>query len=119
MVAGFEEPTAGRILIDGDDVAGLPAHQRPTNTVFQSYALFPHLSVGDNVAFGLKRKKVPKAEIDRRVERRARAGRPGDARPTAGRTSSPAASSSASRSPARSSTCPRSCCSTSRSAPST
>jgi spermidine/putrescine transport system ATP-binding protein len=67
MVAGFEEPTGGRVLIDGDDVAGLPAHRRPTNTVFQTYALFPHLSVGDNVAFGLRRKKVPKAEITRRV----------------------------------------------------
>jgi spermidine/putrescine transport system ATP-binding protein len=67
MVAGFEEPSAGRILIDGTDVAALPSHRRPTNTVFQSYALFPHLNVGDNVAFGLKRKKVPKDEIERRV----------------------------------------------------
>jgi spermidine/putrescine transport system ATP-binding protein len=67
MVAGFEEPSAGRILIDGGDVAGLPAHRRPTNTVFQSYALFPHLTVGDNVAFGLRRKRVDKADIDRRV----------------------------------------------------
>jgi spermidine/putrescine transport system ATP-binding protein len=68
MVAGFEEPTAGRVLIDGQDVAGLPSHKRPTNTVFQSYALFPHLSVGENVAFGLRRKKVPKSEIGQRVE---------------------------------------------------
>jgi spermidine/putrescine transport system ATP-binding protein len=67
IVAGFEEPTAGRVLIDGQDVAGLPAHRRPTNTVFQSYALFPHLSVGDNVAFGLRRKKVARDEIRRRV----------------------------------------------------
>ena len=67
MVAGFEEPSAGRILIDGDDVGQLPPHQRPTNTVFQSYALFPHLSVGDNVAFGLRRKKVARGEIERRV----------------------------------------------------
>jgi spermidine/putrescine transport system ATP-binding protein len=67
MVAGFEEPTEGRVLIDGADVGGLPAHRRPTNTVFQTYALFPHLSVGDNVAFGLRRKRVPKAEITRRV----------------------------------------------------
>ena len=67
MIAGFEEPTGGRIFIDGEDVAGLPAHRRPTNTVFQSYALFPHLSVGDNVAFGLRRKKVAKAEIETRV----------------------------------------------------
>jgi spermidine/putrescine transport system ATP-binding protein len=68
MVAGFEEPTAGRVFIDGQDVAGLPSHRRPTNTVFQSYALFPHLSVGENVAFGLRRKKVPKDEIKQRVE---------------------------------------------------
>jgi spermidine/putrescine transport system ATP-binding protein len=67
MVAGFEEPTAGRVMIEGQDVAGLPSHKRPTNTVFQSYALFPHLSVGENVAFGLRRKKVPKHEITERV----------------------------------------------------
>ena len=67
MVAGFEQPDAGKVLIDGDDVAGLPPFKRPTNTVFQSYALFPHLSVGENVGFGLKRKKVPAEEIDRRV----------------------------------------------------
>ncbi len=67
MIAGFEEPNAGQILIDGDDVAKLPAHKRPTNTVFQSYALFPHLSVKDNVAYGLKRKGVDKAEVARRV----------------------------------------------------
>ena len=68
MVAGFEEPTTGAIRIDGADVAGLPPHKRPTNTVFQSYALFPHLSVAENVAFGLQRKKVGKDEIKKRVE---------------------------------------------------
>jgi len=68
MVAGFEEATSGRVLIDGEDVAGVPPYKRPTNTVFQSYALFPHLSVKDNVAFGLKRQKVDGAEISRRVE---------------------------------------------------
>jgi spermidine/putrescine transport system ATP-binding protein len=68
MIAGFEQPTEGSIRIDGADVAGLPPHRRPTNTVFQSYALFPHLSVRENVAFGLKRKKVDKDEIDRRVK---------------------------------------------------
>ncbi len=67
MVAGFEEPTEGRVLIEGQDVAGLPPYKRPTNTVFQSYALFPHLSVRENVAFGLKRKKVEKDEIERKV----------------------------------------------------
>jgi spermidine/putrescine transport system ATP-binding protein len=67
MVAGFEQPSQGEIRIEGTDVAGLPAHKRPTNTVFQSYALFPHLSVKDNVAFGLKRKRVPREEISKRV----------------------------------------------------
>ncbi|HET6997911.1 MAG TPA: ABC transporter ATP-binding protein [Solirubrobacterales bacterium] len=67
MIAGFEQPSAGEIRIEGEDVAALPPHRRPTNTVFQSYALFPHLSVEDNVAFGLKRKRVPKDEIARRV----------------------------------------------------
>ncbi|HET9196710.1 MAG TPA: ABC transporter ATP-binding protein [Solirubrobacterales bacterium] len=67
MIAGFEQPTEGAIRIEGEDVAGLPPHRRPTNTVFQSYALFPHLSVESNVAFGLKRKKVDKDEIAERV----------------------------------------------------
>jgi spermidine/putrescine transport system ATP-binding protein len=67
MIAGFERPSEGAIRIDGADVADLPPHRRPTNTVFQSYALFPHLSVKDNVSFGLKRKGVAKAEIARRV----------------------------------------------------
>jgi spermidine/putrescine transport system ATP-binding protein len=67
MVAGFEQPSEGTIRIEGDDVAGLPPHRRPTNTVFQSYALFPHLSVEDNVAFGLKRKRIAREEVGRRV----------------------------------------------------
>ena len=67
MIAGFEEITEGQVLIDGEDVAGTPPFRRPTNTVFQSYALFPHLTVADNVAFGLKRKKVDKGEVDKRV----------------------------------------------------
>ena len=67
MVAGFEEPTEGRVLLDGDDVTALPAFRRPTNTVFQSYALFPHRSVEQNVAFGLERQKVEKSEVKRRV----------------------------------------------------
>ena len=67
MIAGFEQPTEGKVLIDGKDVAGEPAYKRPTNTVFQNYALFPHMTLEENVAFGLKRKKVPKAEINRRV----------------------------------------------------
>jgi len=67
MIAGFERPSEGEIRIEGADVAQLPPHRRPTNTVFQSYALFPHLSVEDNVAFGLKRKRVSKGEIRERV----------------------------------------------------
>jgi spermidine/putrescine transport system ATP-binding protein len=67
MVAGFERPSAGAIRIAGTDVAELPPHRRPTNTVFQSYALFPHLDVEDNVAFGLRRKRAAKDEIARRV----------------------------------------------------
>src|SRR5688500_3154363 len=68
MMAGFEEPTEGVVRIDGDDQVGRPPHKRPTNTVFQSYALFPHLSVADNVGFGLKRKGVPGDEIKQRVK---------------------------------------------------
>jgi spermidine/putrescine transport system ATP-binding protein len=67
MIAGFERPSQGAIEIEGEDVAALPPHRRPTNTVFQSYALFPHLSVEANVAFGLKRKRVGKDEIAERV----------------------------------------------------
>ena len=81
MVAGFEEPTEGRVLIDDDDVSGLPPYRRPTNTVFQSYALFPHLSVERNVAFGLERTKVGKDEIRRRVgEELERVGLAGEAK---------------------------------------
>jgi spermidine/putrescine transport system ATP-binding protein len=68
MIAGFVRPTAGEILLDGDDVAQVPPHKRNVHTVFQNYALFPHLSVFDNVAFGLKRKRTPKDELHRRVE---------------------------------------------------
>ena len=67
MIAGFEQPTSGQILLDGTDVAYTPPHQRNVNTVFQNYALFPHLNVFDNIAFGLKRAKRPKAEIRERV----------------------------------------------------
>ncbi|HEX3712853.1 MAG TPA: ABC transporter ATP-binding protein [Trebonia sp.] len=67
LIAGFEEPTAGRILLDGVDVSNLPPHKRNVNTVFQSYALFPFLSVFDNVAFGLKHAQVSKAETRQRV----------------------------------------------------
>ena len=81
MIAGFEEPTEGQVLIDGDDVSGLPPYRRPTNTVFQSYALFPHLSVERNVAFGLERTKVGKDVIRQRVgEELERVGLAGEAK---------------------------------------
>src|SRR5947207_15162045 len=67
LIAGFEQPTSGRILLDGDDMVYTPPHKRNVNMVFQNYALFPHLNVFDNVAFGLRRHKQPKAEIRRRV----------------------------------------------------
>ena len=67
MIAGFEQPTEGRILLDGNDMAYTPPHKRNVNTVFQSYALFPHLNVADNVAFGLRRQKVGKHETRERV----------------------------------------------------
>ncbi len=67
LIAGFEQPNAGTIYLDGIQMAGLSADKRPVNTVFQQYALFPHMSVAQNVAYGLKLKKVPKAEIQTRV----------------------------------------------------
>jgi len=72
MIAGFEEPTSGQILLHGRDMVGVAANRRDINMVFQSYALFPHLSVADNVAFGLRRKRVPKDEIRDRVEKMLR-----------------------------------------------
>ena len=118
MIAGFETAQRGEIRIDGADVESLPPHRRPTNTVFQSYALFPHLSVADNVAFGLKRKKVPKAEISKRVGAELeRVGLGAEARRRPAQLSGGSNSASPWREP--SSTCPRCCSSTSRSAPST
>jgi len=67
MIAGFEKPDSGRIELDGRDVAGDPPNRRPVNTVFQTYALFPFMTVWDNVAFGLRYQKVPKDETKRRV----------------------------------------------------
>jgi putrescine transport system ATP-binding protein len=67
MLAGFETPDEGRILLDGKDIAQVLPHQRPVNMMFQNYALFPHLSVRDNIAFGLKRARLPRSEIAARV----------------------------------------------------
>ncbi len=68
MLGGFDAPTEGSILLEGQDLSGTSPAQRPVNMMFQSYALFPHLTVSDNIAFGLKREKMPKADIRNRVE---------------------------------------------------
>ena len=67
MLAGFESPTSGKILIDGQDMADTPPYERPVNMMFQSYALFPHMTVEKNVSFGLEQEKLSRAEIDKRV----------------------------------------------------
>ncbi|BAN45966.1 polyamine ABC transporter ATP-binding protein [Metapseudomonas resinovorans] len=67
MLAGFERPTEGRIMLDGVDITDMPPYERPINMMFQSYALFPHMTVAQNIAFGLKQDKLPAAEIDERV----------------------------------------------------
>ena len=69
MLAGFEKPTKGKIYLAGQDITDIPAYQRPINMMFQSYALFPHLSVWENIAFGLKRDDMPKDEIAARVDK--------------------------------------------------
>ena len=69
MIAGFGSPDSGEILINGADITNMPPHERPVNTVFQRYALFPHLDVYENIAFGLKLHKVPEDEIDKRVRK--------------------------------------------------
>jgi putrescine transport system ATP-binding protein len=68
MLAGFERPTEGRLFLDGVDITDMPPYERPINMMFQSYALFPHMTVAQNIAFGLKQDGLPKAEIDARVE---------------------------------------------------
>ena len=69
IIAGFLDPDEGHVLIDGQDIAGIPAYKRDINTVFQRYALFPHLDVYNNIAFGLQIKKEPKDIIDQKVRR--------------------------------------------------
>ena len=68
LLAGFDTPTSGRIVLNGQDLAGLPPYERPINMMFQSYALFPHLTVWQNIAFGLQRDKLPKDQVAQRVE---------------------------------------------------
>jgi putrescine transport system ATP-binding protein len=68
MLAGFETPDQGRILLDGEDISGVPPHRRPVNMMFQSYALFPHLNVERNIGFGLRQENLPKADVARRVK---------------------------------------------------
>ena len=75
MIAGFELPTSGRVLLDGVDVSNVPPYRRNVNTVFQQYALFPHMSIIENVAFGLRSKRVPAKEARRRAGR-SRSTRP-------------------------------------------
>ena len=67
LLAGFETPDGGRVVIDGQDMTGVPPHRRPVNMMFQSYALFPHMNVAENVSYGLRREGLPKAEITARV----------------------------------------------------
>ena len=69
MIAGFDMPTEGDILLNGKDISKLPPNERPINTVFQRYALFPHMNIYDNIAFGLRQKKTPRDEIRRKVKK--------------------------------------------------
>ena len=68
MIAGFELPTSGKILLNGEDISNLPPNKRPVNTVFQKYALFPHLNVYENIAFGLRLKKVENTYVNKNGE---------------------------------------------------
>jgi len=68
MLAGFETPTSGEIIIDGQSMSAVPPHQRPVNMVFQNYAIFPHLNIHDNIAYGMRKARLPRAELDKKVE---------------------------------------------------
>ncbi|TMV62153.1 ATP-binding cassette domain-containing protein, partial [Thioclava sp. BHET1] len=68
LIAGFDYPTSGEIRLNGQDIALLPPNKRPINTVFQNYALFPHMTVGENIAFGLQMLRRPRAEVTARVD---------------------------------------------------
>ena len=69
MLAGLETPSSGRIILDGEDITDWPAYERPINMMFQSYALFPHMTVEKNVAYGLQKERIPQSEIDQRVKK--------------------------------------------------
>ena len=101
MIGGFEEPTSGLIELQGQDVTWLPPYKRNVNTVFQNYALFPHLTIYENVAFGLRRQQGQVGRDQEARRRDARAGPAARASTSASRDRSPAARRSASPSPAR------------------
>ncbi len=103
MIGGFTEPSRGAILLDGQDIAGVPINRRPFNTVFQDYALFPHMTVADNVGYGLQVRGIARGEIERRVAEALDLVQLGPLRGALSRPSSRAASASASRWPAPSS----------------
>ena len=119
MIAGFERPTAGDILMGGAPIGALPPFKRDINTVFQHYALFPHMSVRENIGYGLRMRGVPAAEREERVTEALAMVQARAARRAGRRGSSPAASSSGWPWPARWSTGRGCSCSTSRSARST
>ncbi len=83
MLGGFETPTAGRIFIDGEDMAGVPPYERPVNMMFQSYALFPHMTVEHNVAFGLEQERLPKPRSASALARCSTSSRSADCGPQA------------------------------------
>ena len=118
MLAGFETPDQGRILLGGEDIAKMLPHQRPVNMMFQNYALFPHLNVRDNIAFGLRRAGLPRAEIRTGSPRWWHSSSWKDSR-SESPTNSPAARGSAWRWRARWRAARWCCCSTSRSPRST
>ena len=101
MIAGFEEPDEGRVVLAGNDITGVPPYKRNVNTVFQSVRAVPHLTVADNVGFGLRRKKSPKSRSPRRSATTSTSWS-STATKSAGRHSSPAASNNGWRWPARS-----------------
>ena len=120
MIGGFEEPTAGTVYLGEQDVTGLPPYKREVNTVFQNYALFPHMTIFDNVAFGIRQRGGGSKHRDRQAgAARCWSWCSWPASSSASRRSCPAARRSASRWPGRSSTSPGCCCWTSRWARST